>query len=144
VSSCTRKRHFSVRPISAQLPNATKLEGIIITNLISFLDAITPFVQAFDALLMVGSGFYCLHASRRRRNGGVTLLAIACFFSAVILVCFFLSASYYNHPLLGLSVVTRQWAYLIARALAPLELLLFAVAIILVVRRSASASTTPT
>jgi hypothetical protein len=144
VSSCNQKASFLGPTNHYPTPNVTKLEGIIITNLISFLDAITPFVQAFDALLMFGCGFYCLRASRRRRNGGITLLAIACFFSAVILVCFFLSASYHNHPLLGLSAVARQWAYLIARALAPLELLLFAAAIILVVRRSASASTTPT
>ncbi len=104
----------------------------------------TPFVQALDAFLMFGCGFYCLRASRRRRNCGLTLLATACFFSAVILVCFFLSTSYHNHSLLGLSAVAQQWAYLIARALAPLELLLFAAAIILVARSSASDSTTST
>src|SRR5437016_440513 len=103
---------------------------------ISFLDSSTPFVQAFDFLLMLFCGIYCLRSNRRRKNAGIRILSISCFVSAVILLGFFLSAAPNDHPFLPLSAQARSIAYLIARLLAPFELLLFALAIILVARRN--------
>jgi hypothetical protein len=54
----------------------------------------------------------------------------------VILLGFFLSATYHNHALVPLSPQTRQVFYLIARLLAPFELLLFVIGIIVVARRN--------
>ena len=105
-------------------------------KLIHLLDSSTPFVQAFDFLLMLLCGVYCLRSIRRRRSIGLTILAISCFFSAIILLGFFLSAAPDNHPLLPLSAQARSVFYLIARFLAPFELLLFAVAIIVVARQN--------
>lgn len=105
-------------------------------KLISFLDSSTPFVQAVDFLLMLACGVYCIRSNRRRKNPGLTILALSCFISAVILLGFFLSAAPNNHPLLPLSVQARSFFYLVARMLAPFELLLFGVAIILVARRN--------
>ena len=105
-------------------------------KLISSLDSATPFIQAFDFLLMLGCGFYCLRSNRGRKNLALTFLAISCFVSAVILLAFFLSAAPNDHPLLPLSAQARSVAYLIARLLAPFELLLFAIAIVLVARRN--------
>jgi lysylphosphatidylglycerol synthetase-like protein (DUF2156 family) len=85
---------------------------------------------------MLFCGIYCLRSYRRSKKGAVRLLAWACFVSAVILLGFFLSASYHSHPLFPLLPQVRAGAYLVARLLAPFELLLFAVAIILVARRS--------
>src|ERR1700704_539303 len=98
-------------------------------KLISFLDASTPFVQAFDFLLMFFCGIYCLRSLRGRKNMGIKILAISCFVSAIILLGFFLSATSNNHPLLPLLPQVRNGAYLIARLFAPFELLLFAIAI---------------
>ena len=100
----------------------------------SFLDSAAPFIQAFDFLLMLGCGVYCLRSTRRQGNKIVTLLAICCFISAVILLGYFLSASQGNQSLLPLTAQTRSIAYLVARLLSPFELLLFAIAIILVAR----------
>ncbi len=105
-------------------------------KLIPFLDSSTPFVQAFDFVLMLVCGGYCLRSARRRRNLGITILAISCFVSAVILLGFFLSAAPDNHPLLPLSAPARSFFYLIARLLAPFELLLFVVGIIIIARRN--------
>jgi lysylphosphatidylglycerol synthetase-like protein (DUF2156 family) len=105
-------------------------------KLISFLDSATPFIQAFDFLLMLACGVYCIRSVRRQKNTTVMLLAICCFVSAAILLGFFLSASHNNHPLLPLLPQVRNVAYLIARLFAPFELLLFAIAIILVARRN--------
>ena len=105
-------------------------------KLISFLDLAAPFVQAFDFLLMMACALYCLRSARRRRSAGITILAISCFISAVILLGFFLSAAPNNHPLLPLTAQARQIFYLIARLLAPFELALFAIAIILVARKN--------
>ena len=69
---------------------------------------------------------------------GIKILAISCFVSAIILLGFFLSATHNNHPLLPLLPQVRNGAYLIARLFAPFELLLFAIAIILVARRTRS------
>ena len=101
-------------------------------KLISFLDSSTPFVQAFDFLLMLFCGFYCLRSTRRRKNTGLTVLAIACFISAVILLGFFLSAAPNNKPLFPLTAQFRSLAYLTARILALVELPLFIVGIIIV------------
>lgn len=105
-------------------------------KLISFLDSSTPFIQAFDFLLMLFCGFYCLRSNRRRKNTGLMILAISCFVSAVILLGFFLSAAPNNHPLLPLSPQARQVFYLIARFLAPFELLLFVIGIVVIARRN--------
>jgi hypothetical protein len=107
-------------------------------KLISFLDSSTPFVQAFDFLLMLFCGFYCLRSIRRCKNFSLTILAISCFVSAAILLGFFLSAAPNGHPLLPLTAQARQVFYIIARLLAPFELLLFAIAIIIVARRNAA------
>jgi hypothetical protein len=105
-------------------------------KLIHLLDSSTPFVQAFDSILMLLCGVYCLRSTFRRRSLGLTILAISCFFSAIILLGFFLSAASDNHPLLPLSTETRSVFYLIARLLAPFELFLFAVAIVVVARQN--------
>jgi hypothetical protein len=105
-------------------------------KLISVLDSATPFVQAFDCLLMLGCGVYCVMSARRRSDKAVMLLAVCCFVSATVLLGFFLSATYDTHPLLPLTPPARETAYVIARVLAPFELLLFAVAIIAVARRN--------
>src|SRR5205814_892073 len=105
-------------------------------KLISFLDSSTPFIQAFDFLIMLGCGLYCIRSVRRQKNTAVMLLAICCFVSAVILLGFFLSATQNHHPLLPLLPQVRNGAYLVARLFAPFELLLFAIAIILVARRN--------
>jgi hypothetical protein len=105
-------------------------------KLISLLDSITPVVQAFVFLLMLFCGIYCLRSNRKRKNLGVKILAISCFVSAVILLGFFLSATYHNHAFLPLSPQARQVFYLIARLFAPFELLLFIIGIIVVARRN--------
>ena len=105
-------------------------------KLITFLDSATPFVQASDFLLMLFCGFYCLRSNRQRPSLGFKLLAISCFVSAIILLGFFMSAAPNNHPFLPLPSQVRSWAYLIGRLLAPFELLLFAIAIIIVARRN--------
>jgi hypothetical protein len=109
-------------------------------KLILFLDSSAPFVQAFDFLLMLLCGIYCLSSNRRRKNLGVEILAISCFVSAIILLGFFLSAFHGSQPLLPLPAQVRDFAYLAARSLAPFELLLFAIAIIVVARRNNSES----
>ena len=109
------------------------------SKLILFFDSLTPFVQAFDFVLMLACGLYCIRSTRRRKNTGVMLLGVSCFVSALILLGFFLSATAGNHPLLPLTAPARATAYLIARLLAPFELLLFAIAIILVAQRNKSA-----
>jgi hypothetical protein len=105
-------------------------------KLISFLDSFTPFVQAFDFLLMLACGLYCIRRIRRRKNTGVMLLGVSCFVSALILLGFFLSAAPGNYPLLPLSPAVRSFSYLMARLLAPFELLLFAAAIVIVARQN--------
>jgi hypothetical protein len=106
------------------------------SNVISFLEAATPFIQAFDFLLMLGCGFYCVRRNRGRKNLALTLLAICCFVSAVILLGFFLSAAPNGKALFPLTAQARSIAYVTARLLAPFELLLFAIAIVLVARRN--------
>jgi hypothetical protein len=98
-------------------------------NLISFLDSTTPYVQAFDFVLMVVAGIFCLRAARAP---GLTILAISCFVSAIILLGFFLFG------ILNGRGVIPQLGYIIARLLAPFELLLFVIGIIIVARRNAS------
>ena len=105
-------------------------------KLISFLDSAAPFVQAVDFLLMLACGIYCLRSIRRQKNRALTLLAVCCFLSAAILLGYFLSATEGNQPLLPLTAQARSVAYLVARLLSPLELLLFAIAIIAVARRN--------
>jgi hypothetical protein len=105
-------------------------------KLISFLDSSTPFIQAFDFLLMLACGVYCLRSNRTRKNLALKILATSCFVSAIILLGFFLSAAPNGHPLLPLTAQARSIAYGIARLLAPFELLLFGAAIILVARRN--------
>ena len=106
------------------------------TKLISFLDSTAPFIQAFDFLLMVACGIYCLRSIRRRPHLGLKIIAISCFVSAVILLGFFVSATINNHALLPLTAQARQFAYVVARLLAPFELLLFVIGIVLVARRN--------
>ena len=103
-------------------------------KVISLLDSVTPFVQAFDCLLMILCGVICLRSARGRQKAGLTTLAIACFVSAVILLGFFLSAAPNDKPLFALSAQTRSIFYLTARLLAPFELLLFVIAIVMVAR----------
>src|SRR5438132_12560281 len=107
-------------------------------KLISFLDSSAAFVEAFDFLLMVFCGTYCVRSNRRRKNLGVKILAISCFVSAIVLLGFFLSAFHGTEPLLPLPAQIRNFAYVIARLLAPFELLLFGIAIIVVARRNKS------
>jgi hypothetical protein len=96
-------------------------------NLIGFLDSTTPFVQAFDFVLMLIAGVFCLRA---RKTPGLTILAISCFVSAIILLGFFLFGIFQGRG------AFPQSAYIIARLLAPFELLLFVIGIIIVARRS--------
>lgn len=105
-------------------------------KLIPILESWTPFVQAFDFVLMLVCGVYCVRSTRRHKNIGITILAISCFVSTVILLGFFLSATHDNHALLLLSPQARQVFYLIARLLAPFELLLFAIAIVIIARKN--------
>ena len=85
---------------------------------------------------MLTCGVYCLRSTRRRKNTGVTVLTIACFISAAILLGFFLSAAPNNKPLFALSAQVRSFAYLIARILALVELPLFIVGIVMVAREN--------
>ena len=101
-------------------------------KLIPSLESWTPIVQAIDCLLMFLCGVYCLRSTRQRKNTGLTILAIACFMSAVILLGFFLSAAPNNKPLFPLTAQFRSFAYLSARLLALFELPLFIVGIIIV------------
>jgi len=84
---------------------------------------------------MIFCGFYCLRRNKTARSSALRLMAIACFLSAVILLGFFLSATYHNQSLIPLFRQVRATAYVIARLLAPFELLLFAIAIIAVARQ---------
>jgi hypothetical protein len=99
-------------------------------TMISFLDSSAPFVQGFDCLLMVICGFYCLRSTRARRNFALTIVAICCFVSAIILLGFVLFGIFHGRGLLS------QSAYVVARILAPFELLLFAIGIALVARQN--------
>jgi hypothetical protein len=83
-------------------------------------------------------GIYCLRSNRRRNNLGTKILAISSFVSAIILFGFFLSAFHGSQPLLPLPAQIRNFAYLTARLLAPFELLLFGIAIIVVARQNKS------
>ncbi len=74
------------------------------------------------------------HASKTKP--GLTILAIACFLSAVILFGFFLSAAPNNKPLFPLTGQFRSFAYLTSRILALVELPLFIIGIVLVARRN--------
>ncbi len=103
-------------------------------KLIPILESWTPIVQAMDCLLMLVCGAYCLRSIHKRRNVGITILAIACFISAVILLGFFLSAAPNGKPLFPLTAQFRSIAYLVARLLALFELPLFIIGIVLVVR----------
>ena len=105
-------------------------------KLITFLEAATPFVQAFDLLLMFFCGVYCLRSTRSRKNTGITILAISCFVAAIILLGFFLSAAPNGKALFPLTAQARSIAYAVARLLAPFELLLFALGIIVVAREN--------
>jgi hypothetical protein len=106
------------------------------SNLIAFLDSATPFIQAFDCALMLFCALLCLRSANRSRNKAITLLAVSCFVSTVILLGFFLSAEQGTEPLFPLAPQARHVAYLVARLLSPFELLLFAIAIILVARQN--------
>jgi hypothetical protein len=99
-------------------------------QLISLLDSITPFVQAFDFLLMLFCGIYCLRSIRRQKNNGLMILAISCFVSAIILLGYFLFGVFHGRGALP------QSAYIVARVLAPFELLLFVIGIVLVAREN--------
>lgn len=105
-------------------------------KLTSSLESWTPVVQAIDCALMLFCGLYCLRSTRQRKNTGLTILAIACFISAVILLGFFLSAAPNKQPLFALSASVRSIAYLIARILALVELPLFIIGIVLVAREN--------
>ena len=94
-------------------------------NLISFLDSTAPFVQGFDLVVMLIAGVFCWRA---RQAPGLTILTISCFVSAIILLGFFLFTTFQGHG------TGPQTAYIVARILAPFELLLFAIGIILVAR----------
>ena len=108
------------------------------SKLISILDAGTPFIQLFDCALMLFCALFCLRSAKRSRNKAITLLAISCFVSTVILLGFFLSAEQGTEPLFPLAAPARHVAYLVARLLSPFELLLFAIAIILVARQNSA------
>lgn len=105
------------------------------TSLISSLDSTAPFVQAFDFILMLFCGAYCLRIGVKAKSGALKLMALACFVSAIILLGFFLSATYHEQALIPLPGALRFLAYVVARLLAPFELLLFAIAIVLLARR---------
>jgi formate hydrogenlyase subunit 3/multisubunit Na+/H+ antiporter MnhD subunit len=106
------------------------------SKLISILDSATPFIQGFDGALMLFCGLFCLRSAKRRRNKAIALLAISCFVSTLILLGYFLSAEQGTQPLFPLATQVRHMAYLVARLLSPFELLLFAIAIILVARQN--------
>jgi hypothetical protein len=93
--------------------------------LISFLDSTAPYVQAFDFVLMIVAGIFCLRA---RKAPGLTIMAISCFVAAIILLGFFLFGIFHGRGSFP------QIAYIVARLLGPFELLLFAIAIIMVAR----------
>lgn len=112
----------------ANVPPARAAAVSSSAKLIALLDSITPYVQAFDFVLMIIAGIFCLRA---RKSPALLLLAIACLLSAVILLGFFCFEVMHGRGLFP------QVAYIVARLLAPFELLLFAVAIILVARRNA-------
>lgn len=103
-------------------------------GLITFLESSTPYVQAFDVLLMLFCGAYCVRSTRRRPNPGIVILAISCFFAALILLGFFLSAAPNGVPIFPFSAETRAAFYISARIFAPFELLLFALGIIFAAR----------
>ena len=105
-------------------------------KLISFLESSTPFVQAIDCLLMLLCGIYCLRSTRRRKSTGLTILAIACLLSAVILLGFFLSAAPNGKPLFPIVSGVRSFAYATARILALVELPLFIIGLVLVARQN--------
>ena len=94
-------------------------------NLISFLDSTAPFVQGFDLVIMLIAGVFCWQA---RKAPGLTILAVSCVVSAVILLGFFLFGVFHGQG------TGPQTAYIVARILAPFELLLFAIGIVLVAR----------
>ena len=79
---------------------------------------------------MLIAGMFCLRA---RKAPGLTIMAISCFISAIILLGFFAFGFLHGQGAFA------QTAYIIARILAPFELLLFAMAIIVVARRNTSA-----
>jgi len=93
--------------------------------LISFLDSTTPFVQAFDFVLMLIAGIFCWRA---RKAPGLIILAISCVVSAIILLGFFLFGVLQGQG------TPSQTGYIVARLLAPFELLLFAIGLIVVAR----------
>jgi hypothetical protein len=99
-------------------------------RLISFLDSSAPFVQGFDFVLMVVCGLYCLRSTRAHKNLGLTILAISCFVSAIILLGYFLFGILHGRG------GVPQSAYLVARLLAPFELLLFVIGIMILARRN--------
>jgi hypothetical protein len=105
-------------------------QNSFVLKLISLLDSSAPFVQAFDFLLMIIAGFFCLRA---RKAPGLTILTVSCFLSAIILLGFFLFGIFHGRGALP------QTAYIIARLLAPFELLLFVIGIVIVARRSLNA-----
>jgi hypothetical protein len=76
-----------------------------------------------------------------KKDAGLTILAVACFMSAIILLGFFLSAAPNNKPLLALSAQFRSSAYLTARILALIELPLLIVGIVLVARKNRNSVT---
>ena len=96
-------------------------------RLIGLLDSSALYVQAFDFVLMLIAGLFCLRA---RRSPGLTILAVSCFVSAIILLGFFVYGLSHGQGAFS------QSAYIVARLLAPFELLLFAIGLITVARRS--------
>jgi len=98
-----------------------------VLKLIMFLDSAAPFVQAFDFVLMIIAGIFCLRA---RKAPGLMILAVSCFVSAIILLGFSLFGFSHGRGALP------QTAYTIARLLAPFELLLFFAGIMVVARRN--------
>lgn len=122
-----------VRPIPPMaqpdipIPARSIPEQTASSKLISFLDSTAVYVQAFDFVLMIVAGIFCLRA---RTAPGLTILAISCFVSAVILLGFFLFGIFHGQG------VFPQAAYIVARVLAPFELLLFAIAILVVAQNN--------
>jgi hypothetical protein len=128
------------RPIASPVTQATtetrsQNTAADTTSLVSALDATAPFVQALDFLLMLFCGFYCLRRNKRGKSAALGVMALACFVSAMILLGFFLAATYHGHALLPVAAGVQQFSYVVARILAPFELLLFAVAIVLMAQR---------
>jgi uncharacterized membrane-anchored protein len=76
---------------------------------------------------MIIAGTFCLRA---RKAPGLTILAISCFVSAIILLGFFLFGISHGPG------AFPQAAYIVARLLAPFELLLFVIGIIIIARRN--------